>query len=123
MTSPSPLHGSQSVWLVSEGRVLASARRTVTRAERRRGLLGVSSVEEPLVIDPCTWVHTVGMKTAIDVVHVSAEGTVLSTSHMKPWRVGSWSRQSQYVVEAAPGSIERWNIKPGDTLEIRHVSD
>ncbi len=121
MTTPSPLHGSQSVWLVSEGRVLASARRVTSRADRRRGLLGVREVSEPLILDPCTWVHTVGMKTAIDVVHVSNDGVIVATAHMRPWRVGPWIRHSQFVIEAAPGSIDRWNVKLGDTVEIRDV--
>jgi len=121
MTSAPEHSESALVWLVSDGRVLASARRAVTRSERRRGLLGVSSVPEPLVLQPCSWIHTVGMRTAIDVVYVAHDGTVLSTSHMRPWRVGPLTRSARFIVEAAPGSIERWSIKPGDKLEIRHV--
>lgn len=121
MTSASPQHGTQPVWLVSEGRVLASARRATTRADRRRGLIGVSSVTEPLVLEPCSWIHTIGMRTAIDVVYVSAEGIVLATAHMRPWRVGPLTRQAHIVVEAAPGSVERWNLKAGDKLEVRDV--
>lgn len=120
--SAAPQHNESSlVWLVSEGRVLASARRAQTRAERRRGLIGVPTVTEPLVIEPCSWIHTVGMRTAIDVVYVDHEGIVVSTSHMRPWRVGPLTRSARLVVEAAPGSLERWNIKPGDKLEVRHV--
>jgi uncharacterized membrane protein (UPF0127 family) len=121
MTSAPEHSESALVWLVSDGRVLASARRAVTRSERRRGLLGVSSVPEQLVLEPCSWIHTVGMRTAIDVVYVAHDGTVLSTSHMRPWRVGPLTRSARFIVEAAPGSIERWNVKPGDKLEIRHV--
>lgn len=121
MSSSSQHNESSLVWLVSEGRVLASARCAQTRAERRRGLIGVTSVTEPLVIEPCSWIHTVGMRTAIDVVYVNHSGTVISTSHMRPWRVGPITRSARFVVEAAPGSLERWNLKPGDTLEIRHV--
>jgi len=121
MTSAPEHNESALVWLVSDGRVLASARRAMTRSERRRGLLGTTHVSEPLVLEPCSWIHTVGMRTAIDVVYVSNDGTVLSTSHMRPWRVGPLTRSARFIVEAAPGSIERWNVKPGDKLEIRHV--
>ena len=121
MTTAPEHNESPLVWLVSDGRVLAAARRAVTRTERRRGLIGVSSVTEPLVIEPCSWIHTVGMRTAIDVLYVSNDGIVLSTSHMRPWRVGPLTRQAHFVVEAAPGSIDRWNVKPGDKLEIRNV--
>ncbi|MEN9553265.1 MAG: hypothetical protein RLY24_860 [Actinomycetota bacterium] len=121
MTATPERNESALVWLVSEGRVLASARRAITRAERRRGLIGVTSVSEPLVLEPCSWIHTVGMRTAIDVVYVANDCTVLSTSHMRPWRVGPLTRNARFIVEAAPGSIERWNVKPGDKLEIRNV--
>lgn len=121
MTSAPEHNGSALVWLVSDGRVLAAARRAMTRAERRRGLIGVSTVDEPLVLQPCSWIHTIGMRTAIDVVYVSHDGIILSTSSMRPWRIGPLTRQAQFIVEAAPGSIERWNVKPGDKLEIRYV--
>ncbi|MGA0117798.1 MAG: DUF192 domain-containing protein [Ilumatobacteraceae bacterium] len=121
MTATPERNGSALVWLVSEGRVLASARRAITRSERRRGLIGVTTVSEPLVLEPCSWIHTVGMRTAIDVVYVGSDGTVLSTARMRPWRVGPLTRSAQFIVEAAPGSIERWNVKAGDKLEIRHV--
>ncbi len=120
MPNTSPPFAAQPIWLVSEGRVLASARLANTRAERRRGLIGVTSVSEPLVLEPCSWIHTVGMRTAIDVVYVSKDSTVLSTSHMRPWRVGPLTRSARFVIEAAPGSIERWNVKPGDKIEIRY---
>jgi uncharacterized membrane protein (UPF0127 family) len=120
MTATPERNESALVWLVSEGRVLASARRAITRAERRRGLIGVTSISEPLVLEPCSWIHTVGMRTAIDVVYVANDCTVLSTSHMRPWRVGPLTRNARFVIEAAPGSIERWNVKPGDKIEIRY---
>lgn len=123
MTNASPLHGSAPVWLVSQGRVLASARRATTRSARRRGLIGADTVGEPLVLEPCNWVHTVGMRTSIDVVYVQADNVVIATAHMRPWRVGPVTRGARFVIEAAPGTVERWNIKPGDTIEIRDAHD
>lgn len=110
------------VWLVSQGRVLAAARVAATRTDRRRGLLGKDSIDEALVIDPCTWVHTIGMRTAIDVAHVNAEGTVIATTRMKPWRVGAWTPKARFVVEAAAGEFERWNLRVGDVIEVRDVN-
>ena len=40
----------EPVWLVSEGRVLAAAKLATSRSDRRRGLIGVTSVDEPLVL-------------------------------------------------------------------------
>ena len=109
------------VWLVSEGRVLAAAQLATSRTDRRRGLIGVTSVEQPLVLTPCSWVHTIGMKVPIDVAYVSADGIVLDTETLKPWRVGPNNRRSHFVVEAAAGSFERWNLNVGIPLEVRHV--
>ena len=111
----------EPVWLISEGRVLAAAKLATSRSDRRRGLIGVTSVDEPLVLMPCSWVHTIGMKVAIDVAHVSADGLVLRVATLKPWRVGAQKRQSHMIVEAAAGSFERWNIRIGSPLEVRYV--
>lgn len=111
----------EEVWLVSDGRVLASARRTTTRGERRRGLLGVDVVPEPLVIEDCAWVHSLGMRTDLDVLHLDSDGTVLSASRLARWRIGRPVRGAVRVVEAAPGSLERWNVHPGERIEVRDV--
>ena len=111
----------EPVWLVSEGRVLAAARLATTRTDRRRGLIGETSISEPLVLQPCSWVHTIGMKVPIDVAYVSLDGVVLDVETLKPWRVGPNNRQSHLVVEAAAGSFDRWNLRAGNPLEVRHV--
>lgn len=111
----------EPIWLVSKGRVLASAVRATSRADRRRGLLGVSTVDQPLVIEPCTWVHTLGMRTALDVAYVSKDGIVIAAEHMKRWRIGPIKRASHFVIEAAPHSFERWNLHVGDEVEVRYV--
>ena len=107
------------VWLVSQGRVLASARLAESREQRRRGLLGRDSIEEAIVLTPCTWVHTIGMRCAIDVAHVGADGVVIATTTMKPWRVGAWSPKASFVVESAAGDFGRWNLNVGDVIEVR----
>jgi uncharacterized membrane protein (UPF0127 family) len=112
----------EPVWLVSKGIVLCAAMKATSRADRRRGLLGVSHVTEPLVLQPCTWVHSFGMRTAIDVAYVGSDGVVLATSHLKPWRIGPIMRSADFVIEAAPGSFERWNLHRGDEVEIRHAN-
>ena len=109
---------SEPVWLVSGGRVLASATRTTTRAERRRGLIGRDVIDEPLVIDPCRWVHAVGMRAPIDVAMLDSAGVVLDTATMRPWSVGAPRIKAACVVEAAAGSLARWNVAVGDTVEI-----
>lgn len=109
------------MWLVSDGRVLAAALRATERSDRRRGLIGARLVEQPLVIDPCNWVHTFGMKVAIDVVYVNADNVVVGVDTLKPWRIGPYTRKAARVIEASAGSLERWNIGIGNTVEVRDV--
>jgi len=111
----------EPVWLVSEGRVLAAAQLATSRADLRRGLLGVTSVDEPLVLMPCSWVHTIGMKATIDVAYVASNNIVIQTATMKPWRVGARIPATALIIEAAAGSFERWNLRVGDEVEVRHV--
>lgn len=113
----------ENVWLVSEGRVLASAVRATTHAERRHGLIGAREVERPLVLDQCSWVHSIGMRTDLDVAYVDADDVVISTAYLRRWRVPAPVRGARRVVEAAPGSFERWNLRPGDVLEIRTTNE
>lgn len=109
----------QPVWLVSQGRVLASARLATSRRDRRRGVIGLDDIDEPLVIEPCRWIHTVGVRIPLDVAYVDAAGAVLATERLKPWRVGVPVRGARSVVEATAGSFERWNLRPGDVIEVR----
>ncbi len=111
------MKGLQPVWLVSDGRVLAAALRATERSDRRRGLIGATSIDQPLVIDPCNWVHTFGMKVAIDVAFVSADNLVMSVETLKPWRVGPYTRGAARVIEASAGSLDRWNIRIGSKVE------
>lgn len=106
-------------WLVSEGRVLASADVADSRSERARGLLGRDGVEGALVLRPCRWVHTLGMRFAIDVAYLDADGTVVKTLHMRRHRLGVPVWRARSVVEAAEGSFARWDLRVGDTVEVR----
>lgn len=109
----------QPVWLVSDGRVLASARLATSRRDRRRGVIGRDDIGEPLVLEPCRWVHTVGVRVPLDVAYVDHDGAVISTATLRPWRVGVPVRGARTVVEASAGSFERWNLRPGDIVEVR----
>ena len=109
----------RSAWLVSDGRVLASADVADNLRARRVGLLGKSTTETALVIEPCSWVHTLGMRFALDVAYVDRDGVVVKVSHLSPWRVGTPVRGSKFVIEAASGSFERWGLRVGSPIEVR----
>lgn len=110
---------SDECWLVSEGHVLASAQRAEGRRARARGLLGRTGIGGALVLEPCRWVHTVGMRFAIDVAYLDADGTVLKITQMRPHRVGAPVRHAHAVVEAEAGAFARWGLKVGDQVELR----
>jgi uncharacterized membrane protein (UPF0127 family) len=82
----------------------------------------VSDVHVPLVLRPCNWVHTVGVRATLDVAWVAPDGTVLATGRLAPMRVGPLHRRAGFVVEAAAGSFERWGLRAGDTVEVRETA-
>lgn len=116
--TPAPAPTS-TVALLRNGRVVAVAEIAATSATRRRGLLGRDRVDGALVLVPARSVHTIGMRFAIDVAHLDADGRVLRASTMAPGRVGAFVRRSRAVVEAMAGSFDAWGVTVGDRIEWR----
>jgi uncharacterized membrane protein (UPF0127 family) len=106
-------------WLVSDDRVLASAELAENASERRRGLLGRDALQGALVLPRCRWVHTIGMRFAIDVAYIDREGIVTKTQQMRQHRIGLPSWRSHTVIEAEAGAFARWGVRVGDVIEIR----
>jgi hypothetical protein len=108
-------------WLVREGDVLASADVARRARERTIGLLGrdQQSMTGALVIRPCRQIHTLGMRFAIDVAFCDRDGVVLRTVTVAPWRLTRVVWRAGFVVEAAAGSFDRWQLRPGDTVEVK----
>ena len=107
------------MWLVRGNDVLASLEVARSGAERRRGLLGRDGIEGALLLRPARSVHTLGMRFAIDVAHLDADGTVLRVTTMQPWRLGAVVLSARSVVEAEAGSFARWGVTLGDVLEVK----
>lgn len=106
-------------WLVSDARVLASAEVAADRTSRRRGLLKRDSLDGALVITPCRWVHTVGMRFPLDVAYLDANGEVVKTVRMEPHRIGLPVTKASWVIEAEAGAFARWGLRVGDVVEVR----
>ena len=104
---------------MSNGNVLASAELAQSHADRGKGLLGRSGASGALVLDRTRWVHTMGMRFALDVAHLDADGVVIKISHLPPHRVGGFVRHAARVVEAQAGAFERWGLRLGDVVELR----
>jgi hypothetical protein len=105
--------------LVSEARVLASADVAGNRSERRHGLRGRDGIDGALVITSCRWVHTFGLRFAIDVAFVDDNGVVVKIVRMRPRRLGSPVKEASWVIEATTGAFERWGLSVGDVVEVR----
>jgi uncharacterized protein len=107
-------------WLVTDdARVLASAEVCDARAARRTGLLGRDTFDGAIVLRPCRWVHTIGMRFPIDVAFLSDDGEVVKTMQMHRHRIGIPVWRATTVVEAEAGAFARWGLRVGDVVEIR----
>jgi uncharacterized protein len=106
-------------WLVRDGDVLAAVEIANGSRARRRGLLGRDGIEGALVLRPCRHVHTFGMRFAVDVAFCDADGLVLRTTSLAPWRLSPVIRRSAFVIEAEAGAFDRWRLRTGDRVELR----
>jgi len=103
------------------GRTIASdVELAVTRAERRRGLLGRDSLapSAALVISPCWSIHTAFMRFPIDAVFVDRSGqAVRIVRDLAPWRIAVAPR-AHAVVELPAGSLAAHDVRIGDDLHL-----
>jgi len=87
---------------------------------RRTGLLGRDRLADShaLVLAPCGAVHTFGMRFAIDVLFVDADGTVLKiVEALGAWRIAA-SLRACITVELPTGSVQRHDLRTGDRMSI-----
>ncbi len=106
-------------WLLTDGRVLATAEVAEIRRARAIGLLGRPGLSGCLVLERTRWVHTLGMQFDIDVAYVDRQGIVLRTERLKRHRVGRPVRHAALVIEAEAGSFDRWGLRSGAKIELR----
>jgi uncharacterized membrane protein (UPF0127 family) len=99
--------------------VLASLEVAEGRTARARGLLGRTSLEGALLLQPARSVHTIGMRFPIDVAYCDAQFQVVEVITMARNRVGRPRLSCRSVVEAEAGSFERWGLKSGMDLEVK----
>jgi uncharacterized protein len=87
--------------------------------ERRRGLLGVTNLEEGtgLWIVPCEAIHTFWMKVRIDSIFLDKALRVTALrANLKPFRIAICLR-AHSVLELPPGIIEKSGTAVGDQLQ------
>jgi len=89
-----------------------------TSAARRKGLLGMGSLESGsgLWIAPCEAIHTFGMKMSIDAIFLDREHRVKKLkADLRPFRIAICLRACS-VLELEAGTILRTGTKVGDCL-------
>jgi hypothetical protein len=106
-------------WLVRSGDVLASLEVPVRARGRIQGLRGRDDFEGALMLRPCRQIHTFGMRFPVDVAFCDQTGLVLRIATIPAGRLSRPVWKAGFVVEARAGAFERWNLRPGDQLEIR----
>lgn len=90
--------------------------RTGTWRSRLVGLLGTADLtpDEGLWLEPCSSVHTFGMRIPIACVFLDETGTVLRiVPALRPWRAAA-VRGARAVVEMLPQAVA--GLGPGDVL-------
>jgi uncharacterized membrane protein (UPF0127 family) len=106
-------------WLLRNGEVLCSLEVAESRRARRRGLLGRDGIEGALLLQPARSVHTLGMRFAIDVAYLDAELHVVRVTRLHRHRLDRPVWRARAVIEAEAGAFDRWNLRPGDELEVK----
>jgi uncharacterized membrane protein (UPF0127 family) len=71
------------------------------------------------MLSPSRAVHTLGMRFAIDVAYCDADLRVLRVVTMPRHRLSLPVWRARSVIEAEAGSFARWNLRPGDQLEVK----
>ena len=91
-----------------------------TRGERRRGLLGRTSLapKSALVLSPCGAIHTAFMRFAIDVIFLDRDGrAVRILRELGPWRM-ALALRARSVVELPSGCLDGMDLLPGDRVRL-----
>ena len=96
-----------------------------TSLTRFMGLMGKRSLAagSGLWITPSSGVHTFWMRMSIDVatcIPVGRDGyRVVRVLTVPPRRVTRPAWRASVVLEAEAGSFRRWDVRPGDKVEVR----
>ncbi len=105
-------------WLMRDEKVLAAVEVAESFRDRSRGLLGRDGFEGAFLIRPAHQVHSFGMRFPLDVAFCTRAMVVVRTVVLKPGRITRVSIRCSCVIEAETGAFARWELKPGDVLEV-----
>ena len=109
---------SRDLVLVRSGRVAARF------WPRLKGLLGTRGLlpGDGLLITPCSSVHMLGMRYAIDVLYLDGQDRVVGIDHaLAPGHIGGWHRGARYVIELPAGTCQAAGVAAGDRVAVDAV--
>ena len=92
-----------------------------TREARNTGLLRTTGLDGALLIERCASVHTIGMRSPIDVVFLDARRRVVDVVTMRPGRIGRPRLRARSVVELPASDAARWGITRGAVITVDQV--
>lgn len=106
-------------WLLRGGDVLASLDVTSSMLERIRATATLEHADGVLWCEGTRVAHSIGSRCALDVAYLDDERVVLAVTSLQPLRIGRPRGGATAVIEGRAGAFSRWNLQPGDCLEIR----
>lgn len=109
----------------SNGRLLAEGSIANSFLSRLKGLIGKKTMSEGegLIINPCTMVHSIGMKINIDVLFISETNEIVYIiEKMPPNRISPYVKFARYVIELPAGSIQKTSTIVGHVISLIQVS-
>ncbi len=106
-------------WLLRDGQVLASLEIADGLLGRARGRLGRSGTEGAILLRGTKAVHSFGMRFAMDVAFLDADGKVIAVTMLRRYSFTLPRMRARSALAAEAGAFERWGLRVGDQLEIK----
>lgn len=104
-------------WLLRDGQVLA----TLELAEWWRSgfkAFGERPIEGAVLVRPALPIHAAFRRVPVDLAFCDARLVVVATASLRGMRVGLPPLRARSAILAEAGAFERWQLSPGDQLEI-----
>jgi uncharacterized membrane protein (UPF0127 family) len=106
----------------TDAEVANDVQRARTLWQRLVGLLPHREIlpTQGLWFDNCSSIHTMGMRTSIDVIFLDAQHRVVAIkSGVRPNRFFVAHSRARALIELGAASSPRWNIRIGDRLLLK----
>lgn len=112
----------QARLVADDGREVATIELATSPWLRARGLLGRSGLApgQGMWLAPCSAIHTVGMRFAIDIVFLDRTSRVAKVCHtVAPYRMAWGGWRAHGALEFAAGEAARLGLTPGQRLRFQ----